>query len=163
MGSAKGVQDSIAILFTPSVVFSGTQGTVTYTKQSGSLMFQNRIVQQNGTPYGVWYVIIATTIVFTFTGSTGNVSVINVPLAIPSSEVLENRIAVLKDSSGITAPANATGQPSSQVTYPSTSPLTMNLVYKNNSGNYSPLTVANLSGTVTIGISHEVITSTPPY
>lgn len=164
MSSVKGLPVVIVVPFTPTIVFSATQGTVTYTTQTGSIRYLGAEYANSSASLGTWLALISATVTFTFSGSAGNVSVAGIPLGLPTPTVaLTPRSAPLSSAVGIDPPTNSQGAPSSQITYPATAPLSAEIIYYSNTGSSINVNAASLTGTVTIGVTQIVSSITPPY
>lgn len=162
MSNVKGLPAIIVVPFTPTITFSTTQGTVTYTLQSGTIRYMGADYQSSNASLGTWTALISASVSFTVTGAAGNVSVSGIPLALPSGSGTA-RAATLSIAIGIDSPANSQGNASSLVTYPSNNPISAQIVYYSKTGALVNVTSANLVGSVTIGIMQFVSTTTPPY
>lgn len=161
MGSIKGIPSSISVSWTPTITFTIAAGTVTYTTRQGLIQYETA----QFTPAGVflgYLVNVTTNIVFTITGNTGNLTITGLPLVL-TSQSPGSRQAALGASIGIDVGGTAQASPSTLVAYPSTSPVTMQVQFINNSGNLTPVDNTMLAGTITLGVSHKMLTSTPPY
>jgi len=157
VGTFLGLPETAVSIFTPTVVFSTTQGTVTYQQQYGAvrILSGDRIIGANA-PTGSFLCIVSTSLIFTFAGSAGNVSVAGFPFSLPTS-INGARQSVLSMTNGITPPANAKGSPKSSFAYPSTNPASCSLIYSSNTGTDVPISATNLTaGGTTIGITQAI-------
>ena len=161
MGSIKGVPSSIIVSWTPTITFTTAAGTVTYTTRQGSIFYETAEFSPDGVFLG-YLVNVTTNIVFTITGNTGNLTITGLPLVL-TSQSPGSRQAALGACIGINIGTTAQAPPSTLVTYPATSPVTMQVQFINNTGVLAPVTNTMLSGTITVGVSHKMLTSTPPY
>lgn len=152
-----GLPQTAVKVFTPTIVFGTTQGTVTYQQQYGAVrvLSGDKVIGAN-TPTGSFLCIVSVSLIFTFTGSAGAVTVAGFPFSLPTS-INGARQATLSMTEGIDAPASSQGSPKSSFTYPSTNPASCALIYSSNTGADINITADNLNDAgTTVGVTQAI-------
>jgi hypothetical protein len=140
--------------WTPAVAFSPTQGTVTYNSRAGSIYY----VQSFGS---VWQVYVTAWVSFSISGSTGNLSITGLPLALQGIGTGTNCTS-LGTAVGISAPASILGSVQVGYTTSVSSPTPLEIVYFTSAGTLTSLTAANVGANTTLQFSFMAITTTAP-
>ena len=152
-----GLPQTAVRVFTPTIVFGTTQGTVTYQQQYGAVrvLSGDKVIGAN-TPTGSFLCIVSVSLIFTFAGSAGAVTVAGFPFSLPTS-INGARQATLSMTAGIDPPPNSQGSPKSSFTYPSTNPASCGLVYSSATGADISITSGNLNAAgTTVGITQAI-------
>jgi hypothetical protein len=152
-----GLPQTAVKIFTPSIVFGTTQGTVTYQQQYGAVrvLSGDKVIGAN-TPTGSFLCIVSVSLIFTFTGSAGVVTVAGFPFSLPAS-INGARQATLSMTAGIDPPTNSQGSPKSSFIYPSTNPASCALIYSSSQGADISITDNDIDGGgTTVGITQAI-------